>query len=227
MAEALARTRSRVAAAARASGRDPAEIDLLLAVKRQPVDAVREAVAAGASLLGHNRAQELLQMAPQLADVPHEMHFIGHLQSNKVNQILPWVTCVQSVDSPALAQRLDRAAERAQRVLDVFVQVNTSAEATKFGVGVADAVPTAHAVASLPNLRLRGLMTIGAHTSDTAVVRASFDRLTELRHALLASGAPGTGQARELSMGMSADLEVAIAAGSTMVRVGSDVFGPR
>ena len=112
-------------------------------------------------------------------------------------------------------------------MLDVFIQVNTSGEGSKFGAAPPDALPLAYAVGAMSHLRLRGLMTIGAHSGDAAVVRTSFHHLAELRDAVLASGAPGTGAAGELSMGMTGDLEIAIEAGSTLVRVGSGVFGPR
>lgn len=227
IADRLARVRDRIAAAAQSVGRDPAEVHLLLAVKTQTPEAVLAAIDAGAHLLGHNRAQELVAMGPALAGAPHQMHFIGHLQSNKIHQALPWVACVQSVDSPLLATRLDRAAGHAGRSLDVFLQVNTSGEETKWGVDPRQALDLAYAIGALPHLRLRGLMTIGANTPDTDEVRASFERLAQIRAAVLASGAPGTDHAVELSMGMSGDLEHAVAAGSTMVRIGSAVFGPR
>ncbi|WP_324652907.1 YggS family pyridoxal phosphate-dependent enzyme [Georgenia sp. H159] len=227
ISQALAAVRDRVAAAARVVGRDPREVRLLLAVKAQPAHLVRQAIGAGAELLGHNRAQELVETAPELADLPHEMHFIGRLQSNKATKVVPLVTCVQSVDGPAIAQRLDRLAGRAERVLDVLVQVNTSGEPTKAGVAPEEAAGLAAAVGALPHLRLRGLMTIGANSTDVDVVRASYERLALLREEILAGGAAGTGEARELSMGMSGDLEVAVAAGATMVRVGTAVFGAR
>jgi len=225
--ERLAQVRERVADAARVVGRDPAEVRLLLAVKAQPAERIREAIAAGADVLGHNRAQELQATAPDLTDLTHEMHFIGRLQSNKANKVVPLVTCVQSVDSTAIADRLDRLAGRDERVLDVLVQVNTSGEPTKAGAAPEEALELATHVGSLPHLRLRGLMTIGANSDDDAVVRASYERLAQLRDAVLASGTPGTGEARELSMGMSRDLETAVAAGATMVRVGTAVFGSR
>lgn len=223
----LAAVRERVAAAARVVGRDPAEVQLLLAVKTQPGELVRETVLEGAHLLGHNRAQELVATAPDLADLPCEMHFIGRLQSNKATKVVPLVSCVQSVDGLALAERLDRLAGNADRVLDVFVQVNTSGERTKAGAAPEGALELAVGVGVLPNLRLRGLMTIGANSADVDVVRESYERLALLRDDVVASGAPGTGEARELSMGMSRDLEIAVAAGATMVRVGSAVFGAR
>lgn len=223
----LGNVRARVEAAASSVGRDPAEVEILLAVKAQSAQTVRAAIAAGGRVLGHNRAQELVAMAPHLAGFPHEMHFIGHLQSNKVNQVLPWVTCVQTVDDAALATRLEHAAARAHRVLDVFLQVNISGEPTKSGAHPEAVLPLAYAIGAAEHLRLRGLMTIGANSPDPDVVRDSFERLALLRNAVLASGVPGTDRALELSMGMSGDLEQAIAAGSTMVRVGSAVFGPR
>jgi len=223
----LAAVRERVERAARVVGRDPDDVRILLAVKAQTGDVVRQAVLDGAHLLGHNRAQELLAMAPDLAGVPHEMHFIGRLQSNKATKVVPLVSCVQSVDGLALAQRLDRLAGEAGRVLDVFVQVNTSGETSKAGSAPEGALELAVGVGHLPHLRLRGLMTIGANSADVDVVRASYERLARLRDDVLASGAPGTGEARELSMGMSRDLEVAVAAGATMVRVGTAVFGGR
>ncbi|TRW44646.1 YggS family pyridoxal phosphate-dependent enzyme [Georgenia yuyongxinii] len=223
--------RRRIDAAAAGAGRDPAEIRLLLAVKTQPVETIRAALDAGADLLGHNRAQELAATGPPLAEAgvpPHEMHFIGHLQSNKVNQVLRWATCVQSVNSVRLATRLDQAVARAGRApLDVLVEVNTAAEATKTGADPADAVELATAVGALEHLRLRGFMTIGAHSPDPAEVRRSYDRLARLRAEILASAAPGTQGAHALSMGMSGDLEIAVAAGATMVRVGTAVFGAR
>lgn len=223
----LEAVRDRVATAARVVGRDPEEVEILLAVKAQPGAVVRAAVRSGMHLLGHNRAQELTAMAPELADEPHEMHFIGRLQSNKANKIVPLVSCVQSIDGLAIAERLNRLAGAAGRVLDVFVQVNTSAETTKGGASPESALDLTRAVGALPHLNLRGLMTVGANSPDVDVVRKSYERLAALRADVLASGAPGTGGARELSMGMSRDLEIAVAAGSTMVRLGTAVFGSR
>lgn len=232
MREALSRVRQRVSDAAVAAGRDPGEVALLLAIKTVPAARVRQAIEAGATLLGQNRAQELVAVEPDLADLPHSTHFIGHLQSNKVNQVLRWASCVQSVHAPSLAHRLDaargrQASETGAGPLDVMVQVNTSDEPTKSGVAPDAAADLAAEVAALPHLRLRGFMTIGANDPDPGVVRASYDRLAAVREEVLGSGTPGTEDARELSMGMSNDLEIAVAAGATMVRVGSAVFGAR
>lgn len=203
------------------------QVDILLAVKTHPAATIRAAIEAGATLIGQNRAQELVATEPDLTDLPHETHFIGMLQSNKVNQVLRHASCVQTVHTSRLADRLDRAAGNQESELEVFIQVNTSGEETKSGVSPAEALDLAQHVGSLPNLRLRGLMTIGAHSPDEGVVRASYDRLASLRDEIVASGHPGTAQARELSMGMSQDLPIAIAAGATMVRVGSAFFGAR
>lgn len=231
--QALAQVRARVDAAAVAAGRDGVDVAVLLAVKTVPVPRIRAAIEAGGALLGHNRAQELTATEPDLTDLAHRTHFIGHLQSNKVNQVARWVECVQTVDTLALAERLDRSRGRAIEEgtaagpLEVLVQVNVSGEESKAGVPPSEAAGLAVEVAALPQLRLRGFMTIGAHSPDTGLVRAGYDRLAQVRDAVVASGAPGTDAADQLSMGMSGDLEVAVAAGATIVRVGSAVFGAR
>ncbi|MFF2270197.1 YggS family pyridoxal phosphate-dependent enzyme [Cellulosimicrobium cellulans] len=231
IAQNLARVRSRVDDAARAAGRAPSDVRLLVATKTQPADAVRAVVEAGADLIGENRVQELVAKAPDLADLVGtgrvEVHMIGHLQRNKVNQVLSTATGVESVDSLALAEALAARCARDGRVLDVLVQVNVSDEESKSGARPDDAAALATAVAALDGLRLRGFMTIGANSPDETLVRAGFARLRAVRDAVAVSGAPGTAAAGELSMGMSGDLELAIAEGATIVRVGTAVFGPR
>ena len=225
-ASAVADIRVRIDRATEAAGRtDP--VRLLLAVKTVGAGRIREALATGETLIGHNRAQELRAVEPELTDLVHESHFIGHLQSNKVNQVMAWADCVQSVDSLRLAERLDRAAGSRGRDLDVLIQVNTSGEETKAGTDPAEAVILAEQVAVLEHLHLRGFMTIGANTTDETAVRDGYTVLAQLRDQVAGSGVPGTARATELSMGMSGDLEIAIAAGATMVRVGTGVFGDR
>jgi pyridoxal phosphate enzyme (YggS family) len=240
LATRLAAVRSRADAAARAAGRAPHEVRVLLATKTQDAATVLDAVSAAARtpgwgdgpvLVGENRVQELVAKAPALADRVAagavEVHLIGHLQSNKVNPALATASCVETVDSLAIAAALATRCERAGRVLDVMVQVNVSGEETKAGVTPDEAAGLAREVAALPGLRLTGFMTIGARSADEALVRAGYARLRAIRDEVLASGAPGTGEARELSMGMTHDLEPAIAEGATLVRVGTGVFGPR
>ncbi|MFE5291930.1 YggS family pyridoxal phosphate-dependent enzyme [Isoptericola sp. NPDC056618] len=241
----LAAVHDRVAAAARAAGRDPREVRVLLATKTQEAETMLAGVRAALDLaaaqgddrpvlVGENRVQELVAKAPALADLVAagrvEAHLIGHLQKNKVNQVLGAATAVDSVDSPALARALSTRCERDGRTLDVLVQVNVSGEESKSGVAPDDAAALALDVAALPGLRLTGFMTIGARLGehhDEALVRAGFARLRAIRDAVLVSGAPGTDDARELSMGMTADLELAVAEGATVVRVGTAVFGAR
>lgn len=245
--------RDRIAAAAVAAGRDPGEVRLLVATKTQAPEAVLEALAAGVDLIGENRVQELVAKAPavadRVADGALQVHMIGHLQRNKINQVLATATGLETLDSLELARavsdRCVRDGRTGDRALDVMVQVNVTGEESKSGVEPDDAVPLAIAVAALPGLRLTGFMTIGARldvaagdpAQDTAgasagasaedTVRAGFARLRAARDEVLASGAPGTSTATELSMGMTGDLELAIAEGATIVRVGTAVFGPR
>ena len=223
----LAEVRTRIADAERAAGRPAGSVRLLLATKTMPASLVRAAIRAGADLIGENRVQELVAKGPELAGLPVEIHLIGHLQGNKVNPALRWATCVQTVDSLEIASRLSERSGDAGGRLDVLVQVNVSGEATKYGVLPADASGLAAQVAALPGLRLRGFMTIGANSPDPGLVRAGFARLRDLRDDVLASGGPGTHEATELSMGMSGDLEAAVAEGATIVRIGTAVFGAR
>ncbi|WP_235929512.1 YggS family pyridoxal phosphate-dependent enzyme [Cellulomonas citrea] len=226
LAQRLTAVRTRVAEAARTAGRRPDEIRVLLATKTLDAETVRAALTlpeAAGMVRGENRVQELVAKGPALADLAVPTHLIGPLQSNKVNAALRWAGCVQSVTSVELATRLsDRVADGA--VLDVMVQVNVSGEVTKHGVAPEQGLDLAAQVAALPRLRLIGFMTVGAHTPDTGLVRAGYARLAAIRDEALAAG---LATARELSMGMSGDLELAVAEGATMVRVGTAVFGAR
>ncbi|GAB4083411.1 YggS family pyridoxal phosphate-dependent enzyme [Myceligenerans cantabricum] len=237
IADRLTAVRSRIDDAARAAGRDPGEVRLLVATKTQDAEAVSAAVEAGVDLIGENRVQELVAKAPALADRVAagtlDVHMIGHLQRNKINQVLATATGVETVDGLALARALSARSVRDGLTLDVMVQVNVSGEETKSGAAPGDAVALARDVAALPGLRLTGCMTIGARLTtggepaDDTTVRTGFARLRAIRDEVLASGAPGTSTARELSMGMTSDLDLAIAEGATIVRVGTAVFGRR
>ncbi|PSL05447.1 hypothetical protein CLV30_104318 [Haloactinopolyspora alba] len=219
----LASVRDRVAAACEVVGRSPDGVRVLLATKTVPAERVAAAVRAGADLTGENRVQELAEKDAELSGLPVERHFIGHLQTNKVNQVLRYVTCVQSVDGVELADRLQRRLEALDATVDVLVQVNTSGEDSKFGVELASAAEVVRAVAKRDRLRVRGLMTIGLPAADVELARPSYRALRELRDQVRDDGL----ELPVLSMGMSGDLEVAVAEGATMVRVGSAVFGAR
>ncbi|HWV37657.1 MAG TPA: YggS family pyridoxal phosphate-dependent enzyme [Vulgatibacter sp.] len=217
----IAAVRERMAAACARVGRSPDEVRLLLATKTVPVERIRFAVEAGATLLGENRVQEALG---KYRGVPEaEWHFIGHLQTNKVRQVLEFAKVIHSVDRPSLVEALDARLQRQGREVDVLLQVNTSYEASKFGVSPEGALELARLAARRETLRVRGLMTIGPLSDDLERVRRAYRLLRQLRDELQ----PEIGELPILSMGMSGDFELAIEEGATLVRVGTSVFGPR
>lgn len=213
----------RIAGAARAAGRDPGEVELLAVSKTWPAESVREAFAAGQRAFGENYVQEGVAKVEALAGMGLEWHFIGPLQSNKTRLVANHFAWVHSVDRLKIAERLAEQRDVHLPPLNVCIQVNVSGEASKSGVAPADLPTLAMAVAALPRLRLRGLMAIPEPTSDVALQRARFASLRRLRDRLNAAGLA----LDTLSMGMSDDLEAAIAEGSTMVRVGTAIFGTR
>jgi PLP dependent protein len=215
---------SRIAAAARRAGRDPASVRLLAVSKGQPAAAIRAAYALGQRAFGENYVQEALQKAAELDDLPGlEWHMIGPLQSNKTRLAAERFAWVQTVDRLKIAERLATARDAHLPPLDVCVQVNISAEAAKSGARPDEALSLARALAALPRLKLRGFMGIAEETDDVERQRRQFRVLSELFAAARANGMP----LDTLSMGMSGDLESAITEGATMVRVGTALFGPR
>jgi len=214
----------RIGEAARAAGRDPSTIRLLAVSKSMPPDAIRAVHALGQRAFGENYVQEATAKMTALADLPGiEWHLIGPLQGNKARAAGARFGGVENIDRLAIAERLSATRDAQQRPLDVCVQVNISAETTKSGVAPGDAPALARAVGSLPRLKLRGFMGIAAPTVDIARQRAQFRLLREMLAAARAEGL----MLDTLSMGMSADLEAAIAEGATLVRIGSALFGPR
>lgn len=209
------------------SGRDPNEVKLLLATKTVGPENIKIAFQAGETLIGENKVQEIKEKADSLMDIPHEKHFIGHLQTNKIKDILKYnVSCVQSLDRLDLAQKLHQRLLFEQKTMNVFIQVNTSAEKSKFGIGPQDAVTLARQVAKLDTLRIRGLMTIGIFSAETGKLRECFKLLKNIRQEIIRENIPNV-EMQELSMGMSGDLEIAIEEGATIVRVGTAIFGKR
>lgn len=223
----LHEVRAQVDAAAAAAGRSPDEVALLLATKTVPAERIALALADGFTLIGENRVQELAEKYDALTGIPHATHFIGHLQANKINQVIGRVDCLESLDSIALARKLDARLDARGIDLDVLIQVNVSAEESKSGVAPGQALDLFAAVAELPRLVVRGFMTIGLNSADRAAVRAGYRVLAGLRESAVSSGVPGAELAQELSMGMSGDFADAIAEGATIVRIGSAVFGQR
>jgi pyridoxal phosphate enzyme (YggS family) len=214
-------------AAAKAAARERSGLRLLAVSKTFPPEAVLEAVAAGQRAFGENYLQEALDkmraVAQAVPEVVLEWHFIGPIQSNKTRQIAENFQWVHSVERLKIAQRLSEQRPPALGPLNVCLQVNISGEASKSGAAPDDVPQLAQQVAALPNLRLRGLMAIPALQADQAQQRASFARLRELAERLKGKGL----EIDTLSMGMSGDMEAAIAEGATIVRVGSAIFGAR
>jgi pyridoxal phosphate enzyme (YggS family) len=222
----LAAVESRIETACVASGRDRAAVRLLLATKTVDPQRVRVAIEAGANLVAENRVQEVRPKYEALTDLNYERHFIGHLQSNKINALVPYVSCIQSLDRLSLARKLQAKLERESETREVLLQVNTSGEDSKFGLEPEALVDFATEVSRMDSLRIRGLMTIGLFTEDVELARPSLRRLRELGDQVRQLNLDGVVM-DELSMGMSGDLEVAIEEGATIVRVGSAVFGGR
>jgi pyridoxal phosphate enzyme (YggS family) len=220
----LADVRARIARAAEAAGRDAATVKLVAVSKTKGPDAVREAYSAGQRAFGENYAQELAAKAVALADLPDlEWHFIGHLQTNKAKVVAKHAHVVHTVDSAALARELGKRAAREGRAtpLPVLIEVNVGREAQKAGAAPSEIDDVMRAVREQPALALRGLMTVPP-ADDIAAARGVFETLVSLRNL---HGGPTA--LPELSMGMTADLDVAIACGATLVRVGTAIFGPR
>ena len=213
----------RVAAAAAACGRDPGSVQLLAVSKTFPAEAVRAVYAAGQRAFGENYVQEAAAKRAALADLTDvSWHLIGPLQSNKTAQAATF-DWVETVDRLKIAQRLSSQRPAGLPPLSVCIEVNVSGEGSKSGVAPVEAVALAMAVASLPNVRVRGIMGIPALTADAEVARMQFRALADCYRACRAAGLA----LDTLSMGMSADLELAIAEGATQVRVGTAIFGAR
>jgi pyridoxal phosphate enzyme (YggS family) len=219
----LQAVKSRIAAACEGVGRDPRDIVLVAVGKTFPAGDIRAAHAAGQRDFGENQAQEAVAKIDALRDLALVWHFIGPVQSNKTRAVAERFDWVHSIDRLKIAERLAEQRPAGLPPLQVCVQVNVSGEASKSGVPPLDAAALAHAVARLPRLRLRGLMTIPEPTTDMALARRRFETVRDLQAGLVREGLA----LDMLSMGMSDDLEAAIAAGATMVRVGSAIFGPR
>ncbi|MBN2176785.1 MAG: YggS family pyridoxal phosphate-dependent enzyme [Demequinaceae bacterium] len=217
---------ARVRAAEAACGRESDGVRILVATKSFGTEAVEAACAGGVRLVGENRMQELAVKGPAFADAGVEVHVIGPLQRNKAGVAVRWAACVQTVDSFALAERLSRFSVEAGRELDVMIQVNVSGEESKHGVAPDEAPTLAASIVPLPAITVTGFMTVGLNSSDEVAVRAGYARLRDIRDDVTAGG-DDLASARELSMGMSGDLEWAVAEGATIVRLGTAVMGPR
>ncbi len=218
IAENLQAVKSRIAAAARAAGREPGVVALLAVSKTHAPELIRAACAAGQRAFGENYVQEALDKMARLADLELEWHLVGPLQSNKTRVVAERFHWVHTLEREKTARRLSEQRPAGMAPLNVLVQVNASGEASKSGVVPGEVAALVAAVAGMPNLRLRGLMAI----PEPGAPRARFDEIDALYEQLRGEFGLDT-----LSLGMSEDLEAAIAAGSTMVRIGTAIFGAR
>lgn len=224
-AERIAQVRARIDQACLDAGRAPDSVRLLAASKTQPAKVVAEALAAGQTLLGENRAQSLRDKAPLLAahNPAPDWHFIGRLQKNKIKYVLPWASLIHTVDSLGLAEAIASRAAKASRPIGLLVQVNIGRDPAKSGVEPEQALELCRAIHELPSVELRGLMTMPPATEEPEGARPFFAHLAQLAAQGRAEGLP----THELSMGMSADFAQAVAEGSTIIRIGTAIFGAR
>lgn len=251
IADGVHRVLDRIASAEEKAGREAGSVRLLAATKTRDVGEIMAAIDAGVRMIGENRPQEVTAKADGLAKrcaergftlgvaddaadsadatefVHIPFHLIGQLQSNKIGKVLPVVNTIESVDSLDLAEKISRRAVARGVTVGVLLEVNESGEESKSGCDPAHAIRIAQKIGTLDGIELQGLMTIGAHVDDETVIRRGFAHLRKTRDLILASGEPGTGNCHELSMGMTGDMELAIAEGSTIVRVGTAIFGER
>ncbi|MGH8216213.1 MAG: YggS family pyridoxal phosphate-dependent enzyme [Rhodanobacteraceae bacterium] len=223
----LAEVHARIAAACARVNRDPASVRLLPVSKTVPEARIRNAYAAGCHTLGENKVQEAHRKCQAMSDLPElRWAIIGHLQTNKARLVAEFASEFQALDNLRVAEALDKRLQALGRSLDVLVQINTSGEASKFGLPPDEVAGFVNRLPAFSSLRVRGLMTLALFSEDQDKVRPCFVRLRELRDRLRRD-APGGIAMDELSMGMSGDFELAIEEGSTIVRVGQAIFGAR
>ena len=219
----LLAVRTRIVSASTAAGRAPDSVRLVAVSKTFSTDAVREAAAIGQRDFGENYVQEAVEKLRNTVDLPLVWHFIGPIQSNKTVLLAEHFDWVHTIDREKIARRLSEQRPEGRAPLNVCIQVNISGESSKSGVASTDVTALARIITSLPRLRLRGLMAIPENTDDPDLQRQAFARLRTILESLQRDGMV----LDTLSMGMSADLEAAIAEGATMVRVGTAIFGER
>lgn len=224
LADSLPRVRDQIARAEQTSGRVEGSVRLVAVTKSHPFTAIEAALGAGLGDLGENRVSELTSKTAHFGMDAATWHMIGHVQSRKAKDLVGVAHVVHSLDSSKLARRLSRAAEEEGMTMNVLAQVNTSGEASKSGFDPSSAVEEIMNMAELPRIHVNGLMTMAPFVDDEVVLGRAFEGLRRLSETLRA-GSSAIGE--ELSMGMTNDLEIAIREGSTMVRVGTALFGPR
>lgn len=222
----LKQVHDRIEQACKNSGREVSDVQLLLATKTVPAGSIRIAIEAGETLIGENKMQEFRDKDSELKDLNIERHFIGHLQTNKVKDVLKYVSCIQSLDRLSLAEELHKQLQKENRTIDVFIQVNTSFEESKFGLSPSEVIPFIKEIRKYDTLKIKGLMTIGLLDVEKEKMRPSLQLLRKVRDEIYDAEIENLTDLK-LSMGMSQDLELAIAEGSNIVRIGTSIFGNR
>ena len=221
----IERLDERITATCTRVGRNPEDVDIVAVAKTVDAAQIREAIAAGIKIIGENKVQEAQRKYSEITD-PVRWHFIGHLQTNKVKRVLEFADVIESVDSRRLAEEINHRAASQHKIIDIFVQVNTSGETSKFGISPDSVLDFLHALSDLKNIRIAGLMTIGAFLPDPSQVRPCFHKLRKLKDSYNAL-VPSTPRLNHLSMGMTDDFELAIEEGATLIRIGRAIFGER
>lgn len=216
----------RIEMACQKAGRNSNEVKLLLATKTVSAENIKIALQSGEILIGENKVQELKEKFEDLQSIPHQTHFIGHLQTNKIKEVLKYADCIESVDRIDLAQKLHQRLQQEGKTLDIMLQVNTSYEESKFGADPSKIIDFAKEVSQLDTLKVKGLMTIGLFSAEENQVRKCFKLLKNIQSELELLQLPNF-DLQDLSMGMSNDLEIAIEEGATIIRVGTAIFGTR
>ena len=224
--ENLEQVRQNIANAATKAGKKPDDIILVMATKTVEPERIREAIRAGGHIVAENKVQEALKKYEVLKNEDAEWHFIGHLQTNKIKDVLKFADMIHSVDRLSLAEKLDQRLQQEGRSLDILVQVNTSHEESKYGVAPEDALSLVKQTARYDTLKIHGLMTIGLFTKDEVKIRKCFKVLKEINDNIVKEGIDRVDM-KYLSMGMSGDYQIAIEEGANMVRIGTAIFGAR
>ena len=225
VAENLKTIRERVDAACERAGRRPEEVALIAVSKTKPLSMLQEAYEAGARDFGENKVQEILEKYPEMPE-DARFHMIGHLQTNKVKQVVGKAVLIHSVDSLHLAEKIEQEAAKRDLTADILLEVNVAREESKFGLMLEEVIPLLEEVKNLPHVRVRGLMTIAPNVENPEENRKYFKELYQL-YVDIKSKNIDNGTMSVLSMGMTGDFEVAVEEGATMIRVGTGIFGSR
>lgn len=226
IAQNIENLRNRMQKACTRSGRNIEEIMLVAATKTFDVEMIREALAVGQADFGENYVQELNQKRVQLTDSPVRWHFIGHLQTNKVKFVASYIHLIHSVDNLRLAEEIHKRGEKENRRIDVLIEVHTTDEATKYGAPPEEILGIVKKVSTFDHVRVNGLMTMGPFSDDPNDSRPSFQQVVDLKRRIEQEGVENVSMS-QLSMGMTHDFEVAIEEGSTIIRIGTAIFGER